>query len=545
MSGPLSAHERRVHLDLCVIKARPLEKNKPAPLLPKPNWLIVVDETTTCKFSEFFGTKKEIEEFCCELFKKWSQQGITVTHVRMDGAGENRTLQKRAESVDWQLGIRFEYTARDSPQQNSLAKVGFATLTNRTRAVVYRANVPSKWKHKVYKAAALHVTDMDGLMLVTIDGVTKTRYEHFYGSFPKFARLLRTWGEAGVVKLKTSTSPKMNNKGTTCMFVGYAKDRSHDSYLMWNVENNYVYSSRDVIWLQRMYFQKRADAAEIVDHIGPAPGNEAGESNPGNNDPDNPGNDGNDGDNNNNNANNNLTPVTEPETENPEPLTIVEETDPFPFIVAEQEAAVYEAGTVTVNEPAVEPGEPETVTTTTRSGRTVSAPARLVETMASGIDYGKISQAEKNYYSALIDLSCDDELNCANMDWCNTWCIGDAYEDYPVTEEFLKNDESDDSLSEMGNLGAALGGVFENTTELRPMKYGEALQSKDRLKWSKAVREEYDRMVEHKVFQPVPRKQVPPTAKIMTSTWAMKKKSDGTFRARVNGRGYEQIDGEH
>jgi hypothetical protein len=39
--------------------------------------------------------------------------------------------------------------------------------------------------------------------------------------------------------------------------------------------------------------------------------------------------------------------------------------------------------------------------------------------------------------------------------------------------------------------------------------------------------------------------EVPADAKVLTSTWAMKKKSKGTFRAHINGRGYEQIDGEH
>ena len=38
---------------------------------------------------------------------------------------------------------------------------------------------------------------------------------------------------------------------------------------------------------------------------------------------------------------------------------------------------------------------------------------------------------------------------------------------------------------------------------------------------------------------------MPAGAKVLTSTWAMKKKSNGTFRARINGRGYEQIDGQH
>ena len=34
-------------------------------------------------------------------------------------------------------------------------------------------------------------------------------------------------------------------------------------------------------------------------------------------------------------------------------------------------------------------------------------------------------------------------------------------------------------------------------------------------------------------------------AKILTFTWAMKKKSNGTFCARINGKRYEQVDGEH
>jgi hypothetical protein len=52
-------------------------------------------------------------------------------------------------------------------------------------------------------------------------------------------------------------------------------------------------------------------------------------------------------------------------------------------------------------------------------------------------------------------------------------------------------------------------------------------------------------MEKHKVFQVTPRDEVPKGAKILTSTWVMKKKADGTFRARGNARGYEQIDGEH
>jgi hypothetical protein len=52
-------------------------------------------------------------------------------------------------------------------------------------------------------------------------------------------------------------------------------------------------------------------------------------------------------------------------------------------------------------------------------------------------------------------------------------------------------------------------------------------------------------MVKNQVWRAVDGKDVPKHAKVMTSTWAMKKKSNGTYRARFNARGYEQIDGHH
>jgi hypothetical protein len=48
----------------------------------------------------------------------------------MDGAGENKKLQKRSDSKDWKLEIDYEITARATPQQNHLAELGFATLAN-------------------------------------------------------------------------------------------------------------------------------------------------------------------------------------------------------------------------------------------------------------------------------------------------------------------------------------------------------------------------------------------------------------------------------
>ena len=94
-------------------------------------------------------------------------------------------------------------------------------------------------------------------------------------------------------------------------------------------------------------------------------------------------------------------------------------------------------------------------------------------------------------------------------------------------------------------VGAGIGGGFANTQELIPMKFKEAMAGPERNEWITAVAEEYQRMVRYKVFQEVERNKVPIGSKILSSTWAMKKKSNGVRRARINARGYEQVDGEH
>jgi hypothetical protein len=53
-----------------------------------------------------------------------------------------KLLQQRSQSADWKLNIKFEFTARDTPQQNHLAELGFAHLANYGRALMARANVP-------------------------------------------------------------------------------------------------------------------------------------------------------------------------------------------------------------------------------------------------------------------------------------------------------------------------------------------------------------------------------------------------------------------
>jgi hypothetical protein len=59
---------------------------------------------------------------------------------------------------------------------------------------------------------------------------------------------------------------------------------------------------------------------------------------------------------------------------------------------------------------------------------------------------------------------------------------------------------------EFGCVGTALGGRFDNTSELHTMKYKQAMKTKDKVSWENGVKEEHNRMVKHKVWKAVPRK---------------------------------------
>ena len=62
-------------------------------------------------------------------------------------------------------------------------------------------------------------------------------------------------------------------------------------------------------------------------------------------------------------------------------------------------------------------------------------------------------------------------------------------------------------------VGAGIGGEYASTTELKPMKYKEAMRSRDREEWKKAVEEEHNNMKNYNVWTPVQIKDVPTNAK--------------------------------
>ena len=138
------------------------------------------------------------------------------------------------------------------------------------------------------------------------------------------------------------------------------------------------------------------------------------------------------------------------------------------------------------------------MSTVTTSGRISRQPARLIEEMGETA----LTAAEQNYYFAL--------------------------------SEYL----------EYGCVGAGIGSGIMNTNELKVIRYDKAMQRKDKNEWLKSINEEHDRMLKNKVWMVVKKKDVPKNADIIDSMWAMKKKANGQYHARLAAWGFKQTHGK-
>ena len=62
--------------------------------------------------------------------------------------------------------------------------------------MIIAANLPKQVRHKLFLCAFSAATKLDNLVLMTMHGTTKKRYDHWCGKFPAFVKNLKTWGEA-------------------------------------------------------------------------------------------------------------------------------------------------------------------------------------------------------------------------------------------------------------------------------------------------------------------------------------------------------------
>jgi hypothetical protein len=138
-----------------------VKDNKGEPKITHNNWIIMVDESTDLKISHFYAKKDGMCEPTCELIKKLKDMEIEIKIIRMDNAGDNKLLQQRCESKDWQFAMKYEYTGRYTTQHNHMAELGFASLRNKGRSLMARTNTPINKRHLLFREAFKTATYLD------------------------------------------------------------------------------------------------------------------------------------------------------------------------------------------------------------------------------------------------------------------------------------------------------------------------------------------------------------------------------------------------
>ena len=241
----------RVFIDICSSKQVSRGGNR--------HWLIVVDEFSDCTHSFFLKRKSDQTQIMLIWIRGMPKKhNIDIKKIRLDNSGENRSLQKECNKAN--LGITFEFTAPGTPQQNSVAERRIATLMGRARAMLIQAGIESKYKGEFWCEVISTATKLDNIMVRPER--TKPPHTLFYGKDAKYTRSLRTFGEMEVIAIHEGKKmrSKLDDRGKTCMFVGYAEDHAKDVYRFFNIHTRRIILSRDVRWLNIIWkqYQKKS-----------------------------------------------------------------------------------------------------------------------------------------------------------------------------------------------------------------------------------------------------------------------------------------------
>ena len=194
------------------------------------------------------------------------KHGIEIKRIRLDNSGENKSLQKECNKEN--LGVIFEFTAPGTPQQNSVAERRIPTLMGRARAMLIQAGIDLTGNGEFWCEVISTATKLDNKMVMP--DRTKPPYTLFYNKDAKYMKYMRTFGEMAVVAVHEGKKmrSKLDNRGKTCMFVGYAEDHAGDVYRFLNIHTKRIIMSRDVRWLNviwKHYRMKSIYAREQVE----------------------------------------------------------------------------------------------------------------------------------------------------------------------------------------------------------------------------------------------------------------------------------------
>ena len=205
-------------------------------------WILFVDQYSGKAWSFFVPRKNGMAKVANALFTQLRSAGYTLRFLRCDNAGENVAgLSKVCETH----GIKEEFTAPHTPQQNGVVERKFVTIRDRACAAMYAAKLSDEY-HGLLWAESVH-THTRLTNSVANSATNKCPDWLFYGKQPTLYPHLVQFGRVGWVTIRTKI-PKLTPKAIKCIMLGYSHNHAADTYRMYNITTKKVIDSRDVTW---------------------------------------------------------------------------------------------------------------------------------------------------------------------------------------------------------------------------------------------------------------------------------------------------------
>ena len=127
-------------------------------------------------------------------------------------------------------------------------------------------------KRKFWCEVISTATKLDNIMVSRER--TKPPCTLFYNDAPKYMKFLRSFGEMAVIAISDGKKmrSKLDTRGRTGIFVGYADDHAGNVYRFINIQMKQIILSRDIQWLNsfwKEYKKRRDDSKKLVDEFYP------------------------------------------------------------------------------------------------------------------------------------------------------------------------------------------------------------------------------------------------------------------------------------
>ena len=125
-------------------------------------WLLIVNKAANMKWSFFLARKSDQSQVIKDFVKQLrGMKPKSVKYIRCNNAGENKVLEKTLG----ESGIIFEYTGRETPQQNGKVERAFATLFGQMRSIMIAAGMNEEKRRELWTKAASTETKLSNIIV--------------------------------------------------------------------------------------------------------------------------------------------------------------------------------------------------------------------------------------------------------------------------------------------------------------------------------------------------------------------------------------------